>query len=418
MSNQKPAITIGALLFLLVTIGTGVLAPRLWTSQPVDQFPPKLQEEVFVPDSDGKKIAYIRYGMVDGIRTKLSGVVFYDQEHDGIIDYLSFDRKGYIVKSEKYFPLADNEEERGILRRLAEYEASGTLFKTHSVYRKDATLERSGERLRDGRYHIQYFFEDGVTINRERFFTRDLVLSFERVYRNDKVHSTVSETRLIGNAVDREYSKTFYNEQSVKIARLTKGPLVGIKGEVFSSDGLRITASYERTPWTTQEFFYREDGSQTQARLSYSNSTTSMIFGGADNRMQYRQVWRTRPAVDGKPQRFILSRVTEFDGNGHELRTVEMVNDGSKPDYVSFPLSKTRKLVKYLNENGLVVKSEVRDGDTIVSTSSSPDLPVSFDKRMFLRENPVEFAYFDFHEPGSPAWIYDYEDNQRPLAKP
>lgn len=418
MLNRRTAIVCGAVLLVLASsFGVGVHAPRYWHSAPAEVYPPKLSQEVFIPTQDGKKIAYIRYQSVNGVRTKVSGVVFYDQEHDGIIDYLTFDKKGYIARSEKYFPLAENEEERGVLRRLAEYRESGSRFKTHSVYRKDTTLERSGELLRDGRYHIRYFFEDGVTVSRERFFTSNLVLSFERVHRNDKDHTTVSETRLLGNDVDKEYSKTFFNELGTRIARIQKGPLVGTKGEVFSADGNQVVASYERTPWATQEHFFREDGTQTQARLGYMNSVTSMIFGGEDNRMQYRQTWRTRPAVDGKPQRFILSRVTEFDLSGKELRTIEMMNDGSRPDYVSYPLSNTRKLVKYLDSDGLIVRTEVKEGDTLVSTSTGPDLPLTFDKRIFLRENPVEIAYFDFNEPGAPAWIYDYEDNQYPLVK-
>ncbi len=43
---------------------------------------------------------------------------------------------------------------------------------------------------------------------------------------------------------------------------------------------------------------------------------------------------------------------------------------------------------------------------------------VSFDNRLFLRDNPVEIPNYDFYEAGAPAWIYDYEDTQYPRMKP
>jgi len=405
-----------------------VLAAACWTTAshfltartPFDQFPPKLSQEVFIPAKDGKKITYISYRTENGVRYKASGVVFYGAENDGIIDYLTFDKKGFIVKSEKFFPQVDAADEAGMLRRLAEYEADGSLFKKHVVHRKDNTLERSGERLRDGRYHIRYYYDDGVTLERERFFTRSLVLSFERTYRNDAEHTTSSETRLISSEFDKEYAKTFYNDSGVKVARISKNPIVGTKGEVFDETGDKVVASYEKTPWTAQETYFREDGSVEQARLSYANSTTAVVFGGDKNRVQYKQTWRSRPPVDGKPARFILTRVIEFDANQVELRTVEMVNDGSHPSFISIPLEAKKRLYKYLDDKGNVVRSEIKDGETLISSDdySAHAEFIAFEKRLFLRDNPVHIPAYDFYEEGAPAWIYDYEDNKHPRMKP
>ena len=412
--------TIYGIAFLVLAAACWTTAGHFMTARtPFDQFPTKLDEEVFVPGKDGKKITYIRYKVEDGVRYKASGVVFYDQANDGIIDYLTFDRKGYIVKSEKFFPKVDAQEEAGMLRRLALYEADGSLFKKHIVNRHDGTLERSGERLRDGRYHIRYYFTDGVTVERERFFTSNLVLSFERTYRNDGEHTTASETRLISSEADKEYAKTFYNDRGIKVARITKSPIVGTKGEVFNETGDKVVASYEKTPWTTQEAYFREDGSVEQSRLSYANSTTAVVFGGEKNWVQYKQTWRSRPPVDGKPARFILTRVVEFDANQVELRTIEMVNDGTRPSYVSIPLAGKSRLYKILDDKGYVVRSEIKEGDALIS-SESPAVTelISFEKRLFLHDNPVEIPNYDFYEAGAPAWIYDYEDTQYPRMKP
>lgn len=412
--------TIYGIAFLVLAAACWTTAGHFLTAKtPFDHFPQKLDEEVFVPGKDGKKITYIRYKVENGVRYKASGVVFYDQTNDGIIDYLTFDKKGYIVKSEKFFPRVDAQEEAGMLRRLALYEANGSLFKKHIVNRSDGTLERSGERLRDGRYHIRYYFADGVTVERERFFTQNLVLSFERTYRNDGEHTTASETRLISSEADNEYAKTFYNEHGVKVARITKSPIVGTKGEVFNETGDKVVASYEKTPWTTQEAYFREDGSVEQSRLSYANSTTAVVFGGEKNWVQYKQTWRSRPPVDGKPARFILTRVVEFDANQTELRTVEMVNDGTRPSYVSIPLAGKSRLYKILDDKGNVVRSEIKEGDELIS-SQSPAVAelIAFEKRLFLHDNPVDIPNYDFYEAGAPAWIYDYEDTQNPRMKP
>lgn len=411
--------TIYGIAFLCLTAACWTIANHYLPTTPSDRFPDKLSQEVFVPGKDGKKITYITYRQINGVRTKVSGVVFYDQEHEGIIDYLTFDGKGFIAKSEKFFPKIDLVDEAGMLRRLALYEADGSLFKSHVVHRKDGTLERQGERLRDGRYHIRYYYEDGVSLQRERFFTRNLVLSFERVYRDDSEHTPLSETRLVSSEADKEYTKSFFNDKGVKIARITKSPIVGVKGEVFNESGDKVIAAYERTPWTTQEVYFREDGTTEQARLSYANSTTAVVFGGDKNTVQYKQTWRSRPPVDGKPARFILTRVIEFDSNQREIRTIEMVNDGSQPSFISIPLEAKKRLYKYLDGAGNVVRSEVKEGETVIASDTPMKVElVSFDNRLFLRDNPVEIPNYDFYEAGAPAWIYDYEDTQYPRMKP
>ena len=137
------------------------------------------------------------------------------------------------------------------------------------------------------------------------------------------------------------------------------------------------------------------------------------------NWVQYKQTWRSRPPVDGKPARFILTRVVEFDANQVELRTIEMVNDGTRPSYVSIPLAGKSRLYKILDDKGSVVRSEIKEGDALIS-SESPAVAelISFEKRLFLHDNPVEIPNYDFYEAGAPAWIYDYEDTQYPRMKP
>lgn len=423
-----------------------------------DKFPDKLNFELHLPDHD-KVWEMIRHQVKDGNRTRLDSFAIWDQLNDSVVEYVSFREDESIWCSEKRYPLAFknsfasaapdtnypkyrcgershivDSEDLGVLRRIAKLDSDNISFLSHEVRRKDGTLERKGFRERDGRYHIQYFFSDGTTVQRDRYFVRrfpvwkgnwknlsraqrytiqnlQFKLSFERVY---QAGGSLTESEII--LVDGSYYKNIFNKDGVRIATISQGDGISQNGDVYSSDGKVLLASYSRSPWMSEEQYFRPDGSLREARLFYMGSNESRFFDDKGQIVLYKQVWRNRPPSEDSQAHSVLSRVHVYDYASKQEIMIRMTNDGRKIDEVTFGNGSALSVIKTLNAEGLVVKTELKSSGQIVSVEefANPVEKLVFDQHLFAKSEQVQFETFKFQDPDSPAWIYDYEDNLAP----
>lgn len=414
-------VTLGA--SLLLTAGDSNL-PQTKT-QP---FPNKLLIDFKMPQ-DGRDFEFVRHYLSGDSRIRKDSFTIWNREHDSVFDYRTFRENETTACSEKRYPPADfnlqsvfdnypthkcveksadlAQEDLGLLRRLAIYDTDGQSFIKHEVRRQDGSLERFGERQRDGRYHIRYYYSDGVTVHRDRYFVRrnpvikldayfsdssflanyqkmQFKLSFERVYRKD---GSTPESQIV--LVDGSYSKSLYNENGDRIATINQDDGVYKNGDVYSADGKTLLASYTRSPWMSEEQYFRPDGTLEEARLMYMGSTEARFFDKSGRRILYKQVWRDRPQTSNGPGRSILSRLHIFDDSGGREILIRMVNDGTAVEEVSYLGSKTEP--------------------------ASLTVAKSVDPGRFKKTERVKIETFQFHDSSSPAWIYDYEDNINPV---
>jgi hypothetical protein len=422
-----------------------------------DKFPDKLTHELHLPNN-GKVWEMVRHHFQNGNRIRKDSFAIWDQSNDSVVEYASFREDESVWCSEKRYsetfinflasaadhnypeyrcgenaPVVDSKD-LGILRRIAKFDTDNVSFLSHEVRRKDGSLERKGFKERDGRYHIQYFFPDGITVQRDRYFVRRLPvwrgnwknlsesqrfalqnyqykLSFERVY---QVGGILTESEIV--LVDGNYHKNIFNKDGVRVATIAQGDGITQSGDVYSGDGKVLLASYSRSPWMSEEQYFRPDGSLKEARLFYMGSNESRFFDENGQKVLYKQVWRNRPASGDSQARSILSRVHVYDYASKQEILIRMTNDGSKMSEVTFGISSLTSVVKTLNDEGLVVKTEVKtSGQTnSVEEPAIPDEKLVFDQHLFAKSEQVQFETFKFQDPDSPAWIYDYEDNVAP----
>lgn len=423
-----------------------------------DKFPDKLIQQLHLPNN-GKVWEIVRHHLKDGNRIPLDSFAVWNRANGSVVEYVSFREDESVWCSEKRFPLASEDflantapsssypscrcgeksqivdsDDLGVLRRIAKFDTDNVSFLSHEVRRKDGSLERRGFKERDGRYHIQYFFSDGITLQRDRYFVRRLPawkgnwknlsesqrvalqnlqykLSFERVY---QAGGKLTESEIV--LVDGSYHKNIFNKDGVRVATIAQGDGISQSGDVYSSDGKVLLASYSRSPWMAEEQYFRPDGSLKEARLFYMGSNESRFFDELGQKVLYKQVWRNRPASGDSQARSILSRVHVYDYAAKQEIMIRMTNDGSKMSEVTFGNSSASSVVKTLNAEGLVVKTEVKiSGKTnSVEELAVPVERLVFDQHLFAKSEQVEFETFKFQDPDSPAWIYDYEDNLAP----
>lgn len=413
-----------------------------------EPFPAKPMTNIILPSKGtGKSFILQRYKMVKDHefsqewRQLDSATIVWDERHQSLIEDQEYFPDQTVSKSIKHFP-GVAVEERGGMRRIAYYDTDGTFLK-HQVYRKDGTLERQGEYVKKSDQYFQtYYFEDGKTVQRSRIFFREVrseninvevdgknwvqtikiptkkfkLLKEEVFQRTAKGVIPESEVWFIPGGDG--YFKKVFNAEGQKIGSVNQGPNVKEHGEIYSPDGKNLLVEYDLAygmqPGTMT--YFRTDGTMWQSRMMVLGATNILIFDQTGKKVLYKQVWRERPPFEDKPAQSILSRVELFDPVTNEPSiTINMVNNGLLVDYVYYRQPDGKSLYKFLDKDGFIVRTELRNGNRV----ESQDVPsvkekLSFQDEFFKRDDPIKLTDYNFNDPRAPAWTYDYEDQVYP----
>lgn len=413
-----------------------------------EPFPAKPMSNIILPSKgSGKTFILQHYKMVkvpgfsQEWRQLDSATIQWDETHQSLIEDQEYFPDETVSKSTKHFP-GITVEERGGLRRIAVYDTDGTFLK-HQVYRIDGTLERQGEfDKKSDQYFQTYYFEDGKTIQRTRIFFREVrsenvnvevdgknwvktitiatkkfkLLKEEVFQRTAKGLILESEVWFIPGG--QGYFKKVFNAEGQKIGSINQGPNVKEHGEIYSPDGKTLLIEYDLAygmqPGVMS--YFRNDGTLWQSRMMALGATNILIFDQTGKKVLYKQVWRERPAFENQPAQSILSRVDVFDPETNEpSHTINMVNNGLLVDYVYYRQPNGKSLYKFLDKDGYIVRTELRNGNSVES-QERPTVreKLSFEEVLFKRDDPIKLTDYNFNDPRAPAWTYDYEDQLYP----
>ncbi len=413
-----------------------------------DPWPVKPLSNVILPSKDsGKSFIIQRFKMVKepGFskewRQLDSATIQWDEAHLSLIEDQDYNRDQSVIKSVKHFP-GITIEERGGLRRIAHYDAKGNFLK-HEVYRKDGTLERQGAYIKEKDQYVQtYYFEDGKTVERSRIFFREIRTENVNVEKDGKswvetISIPTKKFKLLKEEVFQQtpqgvipesevwfiqggggYFKKVFNAEGQKIGSVSQGANVKEHGEIYSPDGKNLLVEYDLAygmqPGTMT--YFRLDGTMWQSRMMLLGATNILIYDETGKKVLYKQIWRERPVDGKKPAYSILSKVDLYDPvTSEQSVTINMVNDGSIIDYVYYRLPNGKLLYKYLDKDGYIVRTELRNGNKVEETDApSVREKLSFDQALFKRDDPIKLTDYNFNDPRAPAWTYDYEDQVYP----
>ncbi len=397
----------------------------------VEPFPQRTNQTVLIPRHDGQVIGYFDYDKVGHLRIKRSGKIFYDEKNDNVVEITAYRADGTMERSEKVFPASDLTKELK-RRRLALFDLDGITFLRHEVYNRVGQAVRLGMRQPDRQYRIRYYYSDGKTVHRDRYFTpypgskhqyiglpagtkiedpsllsQKYILEKERVLRTDG--SVQSEIYRIGES----FYKRFYNAGGKRIAIFSRNIGGELNGEIYSNDAKTLLVSFTKNDSSMMAYFRRENGSYSQSRKSYGKKIVDTFYGVTTNLPQYEQTWIVSGTDKENGEReYTLSQITEFGGDQSVSRTITFKN--GKPYSVSYPLPNSTFLFKYIDEQGYVLRTETKRGREVIAFTM-PDEKTQQEKffaSWLVRSNPVEVDSVRFEESSSPPWIYDYDDSK------
>jgi hypothetical protein len=289
------------------------------------------------------------------------------------------------------------------------------LYKSHYVYRaQNGLLERYGHRFRDGRYEQTYYFDDGVTPARDRYFDSMLNFFTEADYRWKADHSGVFVyAKLVRADYPGQVYVSLYREDGSRSASIKQIPGM-TEGQLFAADGSTLLAEWGEEPGHS---YYQVYDPVSKLPLKEWNSlmgrTTVTIADPVSHRVVQKQVWQERPdpnQVGGKL--YLLMSATRFDGNAEPIVRVNMTGNGKRPAEVIIP-GKDGENVEKLDRSGRrVIAAETRSAAGV--TTSMPLMalagePIKIDPT--LLKMPERPAIPTFTDDGPPK-VYDYSERE------
>lgn len=291
-------------------------------------FPDKSQEVAYLPvASKEQRLKTIRFAP-DGF-TRLSGTIFWNS---GLIEDMTF-VNNEVASSVEFYPVDDKEGlfTRGIKRSEAKFAADGTTYTYHAVFRKDGTMERKGQLERTGTYISTYYFEDGQSVSRQRFFDARKRYKQEKIYRRDGsvLASVFSEAG--------DYLKTdtsLYREDGTLYATISRSDYNGETGRVFAANGSTMIVEYARDYYNVAEAYLAENGDLLQKRQGSRMSGLLVVNGykkvGAEMRMETIQRWSLTQTLGPDADKVKLRRVEFYDFASARTCEIQMDVDGAK----------------------------------------------------------------------------------------
>ncbi len=391
---------------------------QMWTSQfqtgfkpaPDAVFPQKSSQSVHLPRDKGIYIAYVNYKTIDNRRIKTTSTSYWNEVQDNVVETANYYLNGFMKESQKIFPSGEGETQ--VVRRHATYSDDG-YFTYHKVNRKNGTCERIGQKLVSGDYNTRYFFEDGVNIKRDRLFNPTQAdpsgyrLSTEKVMR---INGSLEQEVFM---VESSYYKRVFNQDGLRVASFEMSFSTGLNGEIYDKKTGKLLVSFKSNPYQSgfsAEYF--KGGERIQSRNSRGYSYTDTFYAEDGNNIVYQQFWIMAPGKIGEPHKPVLREIHAYNKE-KQVAKIYSVEDG-KVVRVSTPIDKQLILVKYLDPDGLVLRSETKKGNEVVAFDI-PDVPKErevIDNSWLQRITPVDVETYTFRDADSPPWLYDYEDTR------
>jgi hypothetical protein len=313
--------------------------------------------------------------------TKKDGTVEDDQYRPGT--------RGSVMFSQDYYRRLVNEK-LPRLRGAAMFEPDGVTYKKHVVRRPNGTVERIGQRLRDGRYEERYMFDDPnhlerSTVARLRYFDQALHFVQDTIYawKADKTETYVSAKIIQADSLG-QYYVSLYRENGSLSATMKFGT-GSEEGTLFDEDGSHVLAEWGRDMTSLAFYKVYQSGSDNPIQVwqSVMGRTTVTVLDPNTQAIKFQQVWQERPdpANIGSKILLLMKVAADFRENNPQL-LIEMVGDGSRPAEVI-----------ERNSNG---KQKSRSANVAAKTIE-PDL-------LKLPRRPVTPVFANF----GPERVYDY----------
>jgi antitoxin component YwqK of YwqJK toxin-antitoxin module len=300
----------GITALLFCTIIALVLYLQPGSHQP--DFAPGTTVRVFLPvEGSTEKVRYERYAS-DRVSRTVTDIEYVDGGSEQITYWGDNNLRRTSIK---YF---NNQ-----VKSKATFDhQTGKYYTSHQVYRLDGTLERAGELLTDGRYQTSYYWSDGKTLSRQRLFNPNRVFLSEKLFREDG--SILAD---VVQAQSNQREIVLYWPNGARQANYSTNLVNGARGVFYGEDGVTIVCEFYRSYWLAEELYLNSAGKVWQQRLTYSgNGSQTINLYAADGSLAAVQMWKLRPASNGKPAYKLLSSIALYRNSDKPYRIITATN--------------------------------------------------------------------------------------------
>jgi hypothetical protein len=331
---MKRILTILGVLVAVFAIGTLV-----YTSLPQDwsmPFPGKTKVRVTAPPASvGEDIRYVTYPSKDSTIPEEEQIEY----KTGVTGYIFYRPDGTIRETTEYWPAAQGSTQRQLKSGSLRTD-DGANFLSDKSFRKDGTREREGLRLADGTYQIDFYFADGVRLERHQLVSAAGKPLLEQVYRDNGALKGFTQVDATG-----KMTITTYYEDGKKES-LTIVPSVYYENTTatyYFPDGVTVSRKIEWTSYNVSVQYNRPNGTQRLLfqETTYSSGSASWTHYDTRGFPTLRQEYRVETKVDpktGKPVKtYLLREVNELNSSGKETREITFAADGVTPTGVFIP---------------------------------------------------------------------------------
>lgn len=366
---MKRILSIIGVLIAIVAIGFVIIkGPGVSTSGP---YPDHTKVRVNAPPaSTGEDIRYITYKDKDSTVPEQVQIEY----KSGVTGYIFYRVDGTIRETTEYYPAPEGSTQRQ-LRSGSLRTEDGKAFLSDRGFRADGTLVREGRRLPDGSYDVQYYFANGVSLQRTLLLDAAGKLVMDKVFYEGGAIKSSSQRDSVGRTIATAY---FADGKKESVITVPANYYENVDAVYYFPDGvtMRLHVVYNNYGYAAD--YFREDGtlrlSSTESLYSTQGQAYWMHYD-AKGKRSMRQSYRVEVKTDsaGKTVKTYLLRTSEeLDANGNVIREISFAADGATPNRVRIPATPGAYwggTIKTLRPDGTIEKVEVRNSrDDVVST--------------------------------------------------
>jgi len=368
---MKRILTILGVLVAVFAVSTLVYTnlPESWSVT----FPGKTKVRVHAPPAaQGETIRYITYPSKDSNTPEEIQIEY----TNGVTGYEFYRADGTIRETTEYWPLQEGATQR-VLKSGSTRSDDGQKFMSDRSFRPDGTRLREGKRLEDGSYQVDFYFADGLTLERHQLLSAADKPLLEQVFRDNGTLKGHTQVEASGKMTITTYFADGKTE-SVTIVPVTYWE--NVTTTFYYPDGVNKSRRIEWTTYATQVIYYRVDGTKRLMTEESNYASGSKAFTHYDDqgRMVMKQTYRVETKKDSATgqsvKTYLLRTVEEFNAAGKETREINFAADGRTPQQVFIPKPPgsywggTRKTFR---ADGSLEKVEERNSsDNVVSTKT------------------------------------------------
>lgn len=368
---MKRILTILAVVVAFFAVGSLVYTnlPQSWSVP----FPGKTKVRVVTPPASTlEDIRYVTYPSKESTVPEEEQIEY----KSGVTGYIYYRPDGSIRETAEYWPAVEGVAQRQLKSGSIRTD-DGTGFLSDRSFRKDGTREREGRRLPDGSYQVEFYFADGVKLEKHRLISADGKPVYEMVYRDNGDVQSNLQVDSTGKLTITTY---FAGGKKESVTTVPSTYWENTTADYYYPDGVTVARHIEWSSYQTTIDYFRPDGTKrlSYGETNYSSGSAVFIHYNAKGQPTFRQSYRieTKPdSTTGKPVKtYLLREIDEANADGKTTREIDFASDGHTPNGVTIPnppgsyWSGTRKSFR---SDGTVSKVEERNnsGD-VVSTKT------------------------------------------------